>query len=876
MPRLPAHERAYWQHCRHFHRHPKPPPPQRTIYEHPDLTARPCTQQGDPLPENAPPPPRPVPLNTAPFADRASFDFVNTVYNKMQGSAADINAILRAMLAHDILHGHNEEDSMFSSYTEVVDTINEINEGPPSFQSFSVRWVGHVDENSPQWKREQYAVHHVDIISAMRAMASNTELDGHWDYTPVAVFNADGSREFSNLMTGQWAWDQADQAAVDPRTHGSMLTPILLGADKTTVSVGTGNRAYHPLYGSAGNIHNDMRCSHTDAVTTLAFLPIIKGTREDANDKEFRLFRKQVYHMAIERILAPLRPHMEVPLPLRCPDGHWRGALFELGPFLVDYPEQVYVARIVQGWCPKCLAFPDSLDRPGVPRFRVSAEHLQRAFDPGTLWDLFGLLSDVTPFTYAFPRADVYQLLTPDLLHQLVKGTFKDHLVAWIEEYIVLTAPSEARAQQTLDDLDRRLAAVPSFTGLHRFPDGRHFSQWTGNDSKALMKVLLPALVGLVPDRIVECIRVFLDFAYLARQSVHTTHTVDHMEELLEEFRNLRQVFIDTGVRDDISLPRQHGLDHMPDAIEQFGSLNGVSTSITETKHIVAVKQPWRASNRGDALPQMLRRIVRVGKINALRVSLSQSGHLQGDIVEWALRKTGRLPPHQAQYGPARQPPLVAEAQVTFGTKPTIPDLHAMIRRFLRAKRYPGVDPPDVVVPLNDCPWVSPNEELSMHLCAHATYYAPSELSLPGGMYSEIIRCTPFWLRREPHYDTVLVQVGDPDDIMHGMAVAQVRRLFSFSTCFEVHPCALVEWFDPVMDTPDALTGMWVVRPEIHNNQRAMDIIPLDSIVRSCHLIPYFGTQRLRRNWKHYNTLHAFNHYYINCYIDYHTYELLK
>jgi hypothetical protein len=33
------------------------------------------------------------------------------------------------------------------------------------------------------------------------------------------------------------------------------------------------------------------------------------------------------------------------------------------------------------------------------------------------------------------------------------------------------------------------IAAVPLFPGLRRFPQGRGFKQWTGNDSKALMKV---------------------------------------------------------------------------------------------------------------------------------------------------------------------------------------------------------------------------------------------------------------------------------------------------------------------------------------------------------------------------------------------------
>lgn len=35
----------------------------------------------------------------------------------------------------------------------------------------------------------------------------------------------------------------------------------------------------------------------------------------------------------------------------------------------------------------------------------------------------------------------------------------------------------------------RSISAVPAFPGLRRFPDGRDFAQWTGNDSKALMKV---------------------------------------------------------------------------------------------------------------------------------------------------------------------------------------------------------------------------------------------------------------------------------------------------------------------------------------------------------------------------------------------------
>ena len=65
--------------------------------------------------------------------------------------------------------------------------------------------------------------------------------------------------------------------AEDPTTHGSMLVPVILGADKTTVSVATGNQEFHPLYMSIGNLHNDIRRAHRDSVVPVAFLAIPKS-----------------------------------------------------------------------------------------------------------------------------------------------------------------------------------------------------------------------------------------------------------------------------------------------------------------------------------------------------------------------------------------------------------------------------------------------------------------------------------------------------------------------------------------------------------------------------------------------------------------------
>ena len=57
--------------------------------------------------------------------------------------------------------------------------------------------------------------------------------------------------------------------------------------------------------------------------------------------------------------------------------------------------------------------------------------------------------------TEAFPRADIHELLSPDLLHQVIKGTFKDHIVTWIHKYLELIH-GERGANEIMDEIDWR------------------------------------------------------------------------------------------------------------------------------------------------------------------------------------------------------------------------------------------------------------------------------------------------------------------------------------------------------------------------------------------------------------------------------------
>jgi hypothetical protein len=64
----------------------------------------------------------------------------------------------------------------------------------------------------------------------------------------------------------------------DPATRGSTFVPIILGSDKTTVSVATGQNEYYPLYMSNGLVHNNVRRAHRNAVTLIGFLAIPKSS----------------------------------------------------------------------------------------------------------------------------------------------------------------------------------------------------------------------------------------------------------------------------------------------------------------------------------------------------------------------------------------------------------------------------------------------------------------------------------------------------------------------------------------------------------------------------------------------------------------------
>ncbi|KAJ3779981.1 hypothetical protein GGU10DRAFT_241588, partial [Lentinula aff. detonsa] len=283
-----------------------------------------CDEQGNYLPPNTPPPPRSTESPWSPFQGQAQFHLADLLFRKVEMSQGNIDELLDIWSLYERQCAQTTEHSSngpFNSHKDLYRLIDNIVQGDASWKCFQSVVDESLPVNASEWQKISYQVWYRDLDIVIANILANPEFRNDFDVAPYVHLDSAGKRSWADFMSGNFAWRHAVSA---------MLVPVILGADKTTVSIATGHVEYHPLYLSIGNITNASRRAHRNAVIPIGFLAIPKSDRKYDNDPNFRVFKKKLYHASIVAILQALKPGMKIPVIRKCPDGHFRRVIYDL------------------------------------------------------------------------------------------------------------------------------------------------------------------------------------------------------------------------------------------------------------------------------------------------------------------------------------------------------------------------------------------------------------------------------------------------------------------------------------------------------------------------------------------------------------------
>ncbi|KAJ7107151.1 hypothetical protein C8R43DRAFT_1114272 [Mycena crocata] len=415
--------------------------------------------------------------------------------------------------------------------------------------------------------------------------------------------------------------------------------------------------------------------------------------------------------------------------------------------------------------------------------------------------------------------------------------------------------PSRARANNK--DAAALAAEVDFATRRQKNLRRQRYMQLFAEERRGSSTVYLPAIAGHVPSPVVKAVADIIEFCYLVRRSVIDEDTLAAIEAAITRFHAHREIFRFTSRPDGFSLPRQHSIIHYPPLIRNFGAPNGLCSSITESKHIKAVKRPYRRTNHHRALSQMLLTNQRLDKLAAARADFTARGMMAGSLLPpppVPARDTPSPPPEdpndeRVDAGAIEGPTCVGEVKLakSYGKLTLIltvhfngahhihtayleqPRLCELIRRFLFDQLNPDAPVSGGLVALDQCPEFSTEPR--------AVFYAPSDISGVGGMHHERIRATKTWYRGPPRYDCVFLEHDTEAAGFRGLHAARVRLFFRFKFRDVEYPCALIHWFSARGDSPCPDTGMWIVTPDSERGGPSLAVVHLDSILRGAHLV---------------------------------------
>ncbi|KAF8838768.1 hypothetical protein BDN67DRAFT_1060772, partial [Paxillus ammoniavirescens] len=455
-----------------------------------------------------------------------------------------------------------------------------------------------------------------DIMECISALYSDPDFSHHLVFAPERHYvDPDMTkRMFYDLHTGKWWWDK--QKELENKEPGATIIPIILSSDKTQITM-FHNKAAYLLYMTIGNLPKEIRRKPSRrAWILLAYLPTSRLDHITNQAARCRTVTN-LFYACMSHILDPLKAPANTGLLMVSGDGVVRHGHPLIACYAGDYPEQVLVMGTKTGECPKCDIAHLALGGATVP---ANLRDLDAILAALSLIDVdyaqftkackdTGIKPIYKPFWEHLPHVNIFQSITPDILHQLYQGIMK-HLISWIK-----ATCGEA-------EIDARCCRLPPNHNVHIFMKGiSSLVRISGAEHNQICRFLLGIIIdiplpgGLSPARLLCTTRAMLDFLYLSQYPCHTVETLGLLDEALTRFHANKEIFVDLGVRTQFNLPKLHSLRHYMQMIQLFGTTDNYSTEYTERLHIDLAKDAYRATNHKDEYTQMTQWLERREKI---------------------------------------------------------------------------------------------------------------------------------------------------------------------------------------------------------------------------------------------------------------------
>ncbi|KAF8057386.1 hypothetical protein FPV67DRAFT_1724001, partial [Lyophyllum atratum] len=692
----------------------------------------------------------------------------------------------------------------------------------PEWMCTALQITGDEKDVAGNLRTEEVELWHRNPVECIQELLENPLIGGRNTYASCRVFRNEDctNREHGEMNTGDW-WPETQQEKLPP---GATLVPVILSSDKTNLTNFSGDKqAYPPLIDAGKN-----------------------GVR------------------------------------MNCADGFVRITYPIVAAYVADYPEQCLVVGCQENSCPKCTVKPKqrgdpvhSVLRDPEKTLRTLAEKA-RGEHPADF--IRQSLRPINPFWKDLPFCNIFACITPDILHQLHKGVFKDHIVSW----------ASAAVSGGAAEVDRRFRTMTQHPNLRHFKKGISLtSQWTGTEHKNMEKVFLGVLANATDAAVVRAVRGILDFIYYSHFEIHTDESLAHLDAAWVAFHDNKKIFEDLEIREHFNISKLHNIKHYLDSIRELGSAAGFNTEATERLHIDLAKVGYRATNKKAYTKQMtvwLRRREAVERFGSylqwvmpgykptVATGVGDGGEVEGvgdeedDDLNEEEENTWRPRDQTTAIRFAKKPALphvtVQSIVQDFGAQAFLTHLESFLREH-------SITSPNPLSERSTFP-VYRRLELSLPAIPEISRTAIKDSVVATKAERGTVTINGIKKAKPARFSTALVRVRPADRSkapIDGLQIVQIRLIFRLPGghgSFD-EPLLYVHWFKPLR-TFEKNLGMYQTSFSSQNHRQRASIIKASQLFSSCHLIPCFG-RAANPAWGSESVINDAPSFYLNPYL---------